>query len=167
MIRHIGAAMYTRHPIKSSVMSVHTSMDLDGRVGHILKHGDTFLVIDSRGDIGTNPGSFDGLFHFDTRFLSCLAITMDGVQPVSVGSYVYDDNSVVMVQLANPDIFRDGQLAVPRDTVHIVRAIFLWHGTAYQRLALRNYGDRPVYFHLAIIFQSDFSDLFEFLGNLR
>jgi hypothetical protein len=35
-----------------------------------LKYGDTFVVVDSHGDIGTSTGGPDGLFHEDTRFLT-------------------------------------------------------------------------------------------------
>jgi len=37
-----------------------------------LKHGDSFLVVDSHGDIGASAGGSDGLYHDDTRFLSLL-----------------------------------------------------------------------------------------------
>ena len=34
-----------------------------------LKHDDTFVVVDSHGDIGASAGGSDGLFHADTRFV--------------------------------------------------------------------------------------------------
>ena len=37
------------------------------RPRHTLKHGDTFAVIDSFGDIGASAGGPDGLFDHDTR----------------------------------------------------------------------------------------------------
>ena len=37
-----------------------------------LKHDDSFLVLDSHGDIGASAGGPDGLFHADTRFLARL-----------------------------------------------------------------------------------------------
>ena len=38
----------------------------------ILKHGDTFAVLDSFGDMAGINGNPDGLYHEDTRFLSRL-----------------------------------------------------------------------------------------------
>ena len=38
------------------------------RPRHTLKHGDTFAVFDSHGDIGASAGGPDGLFNHDTRF---------------------------------------------------------------------------------------------------
>jgi hypothetical protein len=69
-----------------------------------LEHGDTFILIDSHGDIGVVPDGADGLFHCDTRHLSHLALTLEGVQPLLPGSNVDDDSSMLTVDLANPDM---------------------------------------------------------------
>ena len=64
-----------------------------------LKHGDTFILVDSHGDIGVIPDGSDGLFHTDTRFLSRFALTLEGMQPLLLGSNVYDDNSMLTVDM--------------------------------------------------------------------
>src|SRR5437899_9422150 len=51
--------------------------------------------------------------------------------------------------------------------LHIVRTIFLWRGTAYQRIGLQNHGDRPASFDLTLLFDNDFADLFEVRGERR
>ena len=107
-----------------------------------LKCGDTFIVTDSHGDIGASTGDPDGLFHTDTRFLSRLELLLNGEHPLLLGSNVRDDNTMLAVDLTNPDFYDDGQITLQKDIVHIARTIFLWRGTAYQRLALRNHGDR-------------------------
>jgi len=132
-----------------------------------LKHGDTFIVLDSHGDIGASAGGADGLFHADTRFLSRLEFSLNGVQPLLLGSNVRDDNALLAIDLTNPDIYRDDQLVLAKDTVHIVRTLFVWRDTAYQRLAVRNYGDHPIEVTLAFAFDSDFADLFEVRGLRR
>src|SRR5882757_6770465 len=132
-----------------------------------LKHDDTFVVLDSHGDIGASAGGPDGLFHCDTRFLSRLELLLNGLQPLLLGSNVRDDNTLLTVDLTNPDMYVDDHLSLPKDTLHIVRTIFLWHDTGYQRLAIRNHGDRPVELRLAILFDSDFADLFEVRGTRR
>ena len=137
------------------------------RPRRILKHGDTFIVVDSHGDIGASPGGTDGLFYCDTRFLSRLELLLNGVQPLLLGSNVRDDNSQLTVDLTNPDIYFDQRLVLPKDTLHVVRTIFLWGDTAYQRLAIRNYGDHVVDLQLTILFDSDFADLFEVRGLHR
>ena len=132
-----------------------------------LKHDDTFIVLDSHGDIGASAGGTDGLFHCDTRFLSQLELSLNGMQPLLLGSNVRDDNTFLTIDLTNPDIYVDGHLVLPKDTLHVVRTIFLWRDTAYQRLAIRNHGERPVDVRLTLQFDSDFADLFEVRGLQR
>src|SRR3982074_2533942 len=107
-----------------------------------LKHDDTFIVLDSHGDIGASAGGPDGLFSADTRYLARLELVLDDVQPLLLGSHRRHDNSALAVDLANPDVYRNGRIVLQKDVLHIVRMIFLWRGTAYQRIGLQNHGDR-------------------------
>ena len=109
-----------------------------------LKYGDTFIVLDSRGDIAATSGGSAGLFHRDTRYLSRLELLVNAAHPLLLGSNLRDDNSAFTIDLTNPDLVADQRIALEKDTVHILRTIFLWRGTAYQRLGVRNYGDRVV-----------------------
>jgi len=132
-----------------------------------LKHDDTFIVLDSHGDIGASAGGPDGLFNCDTRYLARLELLLDDLQPLLLGSNLRDDNSALTVDLTNPDIYRDGRILLQKDMLHIVRTIFLWRGTAYQRVGLQNHGDRPASFDLTLLFDNDFADLFEVRGERR
>ena len=120
-----------------------------------LKHDDTFIVLDSHGDIGASAGGPDGLFNGDTRYLARLELVLDEVQPLLLGSNLRDDNSGLSVDLTNPDIYRDGRIVLPKDMLHIVRTVFLWRGTAYQRIGLQNHGDRLASLDLKLLFDSD------------
>jgi glycogen debranching enzyme len=132
-----------------------------------LKYGDTFAVMDSRGDIAAASGGSAGLFHLDTRYLSRLEILVDGTSPLLLGSNLRDDNSALSVDLSNPDIVANDRIVLEKDSVHILRTAFLWSGTAYQRLGVRNYSDRPIDLQLSILFANDFADLFEVRGSRR
>ncbi len=132
-----------------------------------LKYGDTFIVLDSRGDIGAASGESSGLFHEDTRHLSRLELLVNGQLPLLLGSNVRDDNSAFFVDLTNPDLIDGQRVVLEKDRVHILRTIFLWRDTAYQRFGVRNYGDQPVDLRLAIMFENDFADLFEVRGTHR
>src|SRR6202166_3702564 len=132
-----------------------------------LKHDDTFIVLDSHGDIGASAGGPDGLFNADTRYLARLELVLDEVQPLLLGSNLRDDNSGLTVDLTNPDIYRGDRIVLQKDMLHIVRTIFLWRGTAYQRIGLQNHGDRPASFDLTLLFDNDFADLFEVRGERR
>lgn len=129
-----------------------------------LKYGDTFVVLDSRGNIG---GASGGLFHRDTRHLSRLELRVNDGPPLLLGSNVRDDNSAFFVDLTNPDLMDGQHIVMEKDRVHILRTIFLWRDTAYQRLGVRNYGDEAIDLRLAIHFENDFADLFEVRGARR
>jgi glycogen debranching enzyme len=141
--------------------------DTATRARRTLKSGDTFIVMDSHGDVGASPGGPDGLFHRDTRYLSRLELTINELPPLLLGSNLRDDNALLAIDLTNPDIFSDQRIVLQKDTLHIVRTAFLWRGTAYQRLGLRNFGDRAAELRLVILFDSDFADLFEVRGLRR
>ncbi len=132
-----------------------------------LKHDDTFVVLDSHGDIGVSAGGSDGLFNVDTRHLARFELVLNDVQPLLLGSNLRDDNSGLTVDLTNPDIFSGERIVLHKDMVHIVRTIFLWRGTAYQRIGVQNHGDRTARFDLTFLFDNDFADLFEVRGEKR
>ena len=77
---------------------------------YVLKHDDTFVVLDSHGDIGASAGGPDGLFHCDTRFLSRLEFLLNGAQPLHSGSNVRDDNTLLTIDLTNPDTYFENRL---------------------------------------------------------
>jgi len=132
-----------------------------------LKHNDTFVVLDSHGDIGAAAAGSDGLFHRDTRFLSRLELLVNEAPPLSLGFNLRDDNGALVVDLTNPDIFSDQHIVLKKDTVHILRTSFLWRNTLYQRIGVRNYGDGAVDVRLSLLFANDFADLFEVRGAWR
>jgi glycogen debranching enzyme len=132
-----------------------------------LKHDDTFVVLDSHGDIGASAGGPDGLFNADTRYLARLELVLDEVQPLLLGSNLRDDNSALTVDLTNPDVYRGGRLVLRKDMLHIVRTIFLWRGAAYQRIGVQNHSEDNASFDLTLLFDNDFADLFEVRGERR
>jgi glycogen debranching enzyme len=144
-----------------------TATQISGRLPRTLKYGDTFIVLDSRGDIAALPGQSAGLFHLDTRYLSRLEMLVNGMPPLLLGSNLRDDNSALVVDLTNPDLISGPRILLEKDSVHILRTVFLWRDTAYQRLGLRNYGEHAVQLQLSLLFENDFADLFEVRGAHR
>ena len=132
-----------------------------------LKHDDTFAVVDSHGDIGASAGGSDGIFHADTRYLSRFELLLNGMQLLLLGSNIDDDNSLLTIDLTNPDIFSGETLVLPKDQLHVVRTIFLWRGTFYQRFGIRNHDDKPLSVRLSMAFANDFADVFEVRGVRR
>ena len=92
---------------------------------------------------------------------------MNEAPPLLLGSNLRDDNAALAVDLTNPDVISDQHIVLEKDTLHILRTIFLWDDTAYQRLGVRNYGNRTIDVRLSILFANDFADLFEVRGTHR
>jgi glycogen debranching enzyme len=132
-----------------------------------LKHGDTFGLFDHYGDIVPHDGSPEGLYHRDTRFLSGFELLLNDRRPLLLSSTVQDNNAYLTADLINPHFIVGGHLQLPRDTIHIVRSKLLWRAQAHERLAIRNFDDRPHEVRLTVLFESDFADLFEVRGHRR
>src|SRR6476469_1000670 len=86
-----------------------------------LKHDDTFIVLDSHGDIGASAGGPDGLFNGDTRYLARLEMVLNDVQPLLLGSNLRDDNSALTVDVTNSDVYRNGSLELQKATLTVLR----------------------------------------------
>jgi glycogen debranching enzyme len=143
-----------------------TSAMADDRT-RVLKDGETFAVFDRYGDIQPFGIGEQGLYHEGTRFLSRLLLSLDNLRPLLLSSTVKQDNALLTVDLTNPDINSDGRVAIPRGTLHISRAKFLWRGVCYERIKVSNYGLFSVRFLISLQFDVDFADVFEVRGIKR
>ncbi|GAB6845545.1 glycogen debranching enzyme [Methylorubrum rhodinum] len=133
-----------------------------------LKYGEAFAVLDSYGDIGWYPGA-DGLYFQDTRYLSRLALTVEDERPMMLSSAMQDDNGALSVDLTTPDIRLDAgdETSIPRELIALERTKFLFKGTCYDRIGLRNYDTRRRKLRIGVTFDADFRDLFEVRGSDR
>lgn len=132
---------------------------------YALKHGQSFALFDGRGDIVSGRSHADGLYYRDTRVLSRWRLLLDEHQPLVLSSTLRDDNAALIIDLTNPDIFDGDHLLQPRDTMHIVRTIFLWENGCHHRVAVVNYGQAEQHNILRLEFDADFVDLFEVRGQ--
>jgi glycogen debranching enzyme len=132
-----------------------------------LKHGDTFALFDQYGDLASRRGNTLGLYHQDTRFLSRLKLTIEQCSPLLLSSTVRTNNTVLDVDLTNPDIQRGDTLVLAKDTVHLTRMKFLWNSACYELLLLRNFGEETLRLRVDFEFDADFADLFEVRGFER
>jgi len=154
--------------VRLGQFAVASQSSLQERRPRTLKHGDTFGVFDRNGDVLSGEGSPDGLFHRDTRHLSHLDLRINGAQPILLSSTLRDDNAVLTCDLTNPDLHDEtGRLLLEHDVIHIRRSKFLWKSTCFERLLVRNFGDRPQRLTLELRFEADFADLFEVRGTRR
>jgi glycogen debranching enzyme len=133
----------------------------------VLKHGETFAVFDRHGDIQPIGLGEQGLYHEGTRFLSRLELRIGPVRPLLLSSTVKEDNVLLAVDLTNPDVHLDQRPLIPRGTLHIFRSKFLWDGSCFERLRIKNYGAAAVALNLSFEFDADFADIFEVRGTER
>lgn len=135
---------------------------------HILKQNDLFAVFDNHGDFRGEENGPDGLYYYDTRFLSRLELRLGAKMPLLLDSVVLDDNGALVVDLTNADLHdAQGKHRLPRESLFASRLKFLWGNTAYERILLRRYIDLPQPISLDLLFDADFADLFEVRGEQR
>ena len=133
----------------------------------MLKHGESFAVLDRTGAAQPTGRGEMGLYHRDTRFLSRLELLVAGRRPLLLSSTATRDNALV-ADLTNPDLPGDAaRLALRRDTVHICAVSLLWQGTYYLKLRVRNYALEAIDLALTLLFAADFADIFEVRGTAR
>ncbi len=132
----------------------------------MLKHGETFAVLDRRGDVRPFGVGGQGLFHRGTRHLSHSLLTIGGERPLLLGSSVTQDNTLLAVDLANPDLDNNDQ-PIPGDKLHLFRSQFIRDSVLYDRLRITNHGLERIAVTIGIEVQADFADIFEVRGASR
>src|SRR5436190_1975607 len=133
----------------------------------ILKHGETFGVLNQFGDMVGDPGSPDGLYHQDTRFLSQLELRLNGDRPLLLSSNPAEDGSVLPVDLANTDTIAADGSELHRELIYLNRRQFIWRSAYYELLQIRNFDLRRHQVTLSVRFGADFADVFEVRGLKR
>jgi glycogen debranching enzyme len=153
--------------VSSVQFSIPAAASLEERRPKTLKHGDAFAVFDHNGDILSGPGSPDGLYYRDTRYLSHLALSLGEARPMLLSSTVRNDNATLTCDLTNPDLYAGGDLVLTHDRLHARRSKFVWDGACFERITIRNFDERQQRVSLALDFAADFADLFEVRGTAR
>ncbi|HHH36067.1 MAG TPA: amylo-alpha-1,6-glucosidase [Gammaproteobacteria bacterium] len=143
-----------------------TSTHADDRT-RVLKHGETFVLFNRHGDIQRISISGQGLYHQGTRYLSHLELLIKERRPILLNSTVKEDNTILDVDLTNPDLYEAGRLKIHNDSIHIFRAKVLRDGRCHELVRLTNYSDASVDVPLSLEFDADFADIFEVRGVKR
>ena len=138
-----------------------------GGVHRVLKHGDTFGVFDFHGDVQSLESGEQGLYHAGTRFLSRFELLLGRRRPLLLSSTISEDNTILAVDLTNPDVVHGDHVLVPRGSLHIFRARTLWNGHSIERVRISNHALQPFQMPLVMLFDADFFDVFEVRGTRR
>jgi glycogen debranching enzyme len=133
----------------------------------VLKYGKCFAVFNRYGDIEPLGLGEHGIFFQSSRHLSEFVLSLWEARPLLLSSTVKSDNFVFLADLENVDVAENGNIVVPRGTLHVVRSRFLWHDVAHEELHIINYGLMPLRVPIRITFAADFADIFEVRGVRR
>jgi glycogen debranching enzyme len=133
----------------------------------VLKHGETFAVLDRYGD--ATPGGLgeQGLFHESTRFLSCSIVELEGQRPFFLSSTIHEENDRFVAHLTNPDLLDGDRVRAPLGTLHLAVEKFLWQAACYQQIRMCHHGRETVKVALKFRFGADYRDIFEVRGQQR
>jgi glycogen debranching enzyme len=143
-----------------------SAVPADGRT-RVLKHADTFAVLDHYGDITPGGLGEEGLYHAGTRYLSGFVLELEQGRPFLLNSTTGDDGDQLVVALTNPDVLTGGKLRLPLGTLHLTAKKFLWQGVLYQELRIVNHGLDAVAVSLVWHFEADYADIYEVRGMKR
>lgn len=130
-----------------------------------IKEGEFFLCTDLEGNITDQNTSGLGFYYRDTRFLSCYEFSINGCSPILLSSNT-DRDYLEHIELTNSDIWSDGTLVVPQETLNIRRLRVIKDGL-HEKIRIKNYNPFPVKLHLEFSFNADFADIFEVRGLKR
>lgn len=143
------------------------SASIQERLPRALKSGDAFALLDPHGDaLGAMHGP-EGIYFRDTRHLSYWRMTICGAYPMLLGSVIDERVDAMIVDLTNPDIVNQDKVVISNDAIHINRTKFLFDNCVHERIAIRNFDERPHRLTLEFTIGSDFHDMFEVRGDRR
>ena len=111
--------------------------------------GSTFCLCDERGDI---VGTTSGFYAHDTRFLSRLALKIDGTAPLLLSSG-RTQHFAAAFYLRNPSLE-----TMPHDALSISRTRFVGTGLR-EHIVVRNESMERLEFELALEVEADFADI--------
>src|SRR5207248_47159 len=86
---------------------------------------------------------------------------------LQLGSGTEHANSVLGIDLMNPDIAVEHQVVLPKGTLHLHRTKLLRQGACQERLRVANHGSDMAEVRVGLTFAADFIDLFEVRGMRR
>ena len=129
----------------------------------VLKDGETFAMLDGRGEICPETHPDSGIFHRGTRHVSRLQLLLWGESAAVLSSTERGEMGVHVSHLTNGTT-RSGP---HQGVVHLERSSVLTPSACLQELILTNYGDTILAVPLCFRCDADFRDIFEVRGLQR
>lgn len=131
-----------------------------------LKYGETFVVLDTRGDLPESEQE-TGLYWHGSRFLRTLDLFLEGGPLTGLSHSVSDEEGACQIDLTNPYIPHDGVEGIAHGTVHVRRRLRLRGRAFTQQITFTSYREETTTLNVALLVAADFRDIFEIRGMHR
>jgi glycogen debranching enzyme len=131
-----------------------------------IKHNHLYLVDDFQGNIPYQNSSGLGMYHLDTRFLSCFEIKLHGTDPIPLLSSTEMGYMSTIVFTNGPieTTTTDGKpYTILPESIQLKRETVLY-GLQFERYWLISYSPVPIDIELSFTFDADFKDMFDIRG---
>ena len=109
---------------------VQSSTSIQEQELRAVKHGDSFALFDTHGDVVGAEATPEGVYFRDTRQLSFWRLTICGTYPMLLGSALDDRVDALIVDLTNSSLTNRTGQRIPNDVLHFGRVKFLHEGSA-------------------------------------
>jgi glycogen debranching enzyme len=130
----------------------------------VLKEGETFAMLDARGEICPETHPDSGIFHRGARHVSRLQLLLWDQPPTVLSSTERGEIGVHVSHLCNEAI---GEAAPSGGSVHLERTTVLTSTACLQQLSFTSYEAGVITLPLTLRFDADFRDIFEVRGMAR
>jgi glycogen debranching enzyme len=131
----------------------------------VIKDGHLFLCARTDGEIAPARITGEGLYAYDTRYLSELRLEVGGERPVAL-SYSRVDGHVA-VDCTNAELRQVEAEPIPQMSLSITRELMIASGRVYHLVRLRNFRRHAVTSTVSLAVGADFADMFEVRGGVR
>jgi glycogen debranching enzyme len=130
----------------------------------VLKDGETFAMLDPRGEICPETHPDSGIYHRGTRHVSRLELRLWQQAPVVLSSTEREELGLHVSHLSND---AGGAPAPPQGSIHIERSTVLSETACLQQLIFTSYAPGSLLLPVSLHVEADFVDIFEVRGHRR
>ncbi len=128
----------------------------------VVKNGEFFMCSGRDGDVTPDPTTGEGLYAFDTRFLSELCLTIGGVRPIALSSSAHQGFEA-FIDASNANISESGEPNISQMELNLRRSRLVCGGV-HERVEMTNHGPTRATTELRVSMAADFADIFEVRG---
>ena len=130
----------------------------------VLKDGETFAMLDPRGEICPETHPDSGIYHRGTRHVSRLELRLWQQAPVVLSSTEREELGLHVSHLSND---AGDAPAPPQGSIHIERSTVLCETACLQQLIFTSYASGSLLLPVSLHVEADFVDIFEVRGHRR